>query len=41
LGLGADKFILRPIDPQELVDQVEACLKPRSPAGSHRGKGNL
>jgi hypothetical protein len=24
--LGADKFILRPIDPQELVDHIEDCL---------------
>jgi two-component system cell cycle response regulator len=29
LGLGANKFILRPIEPQELVDQIEACLARR------------
>ncbi len=27
LSLGADKFILRPIEPQQLIAEIEACLK--------------
>lgn len=26
LSLGADKFVLRPIEPQELIAEIEACL---------------
>jgi two-component system cell cycle response regulator len=29
LALGANKFMLRPIDPQELVSEIEACLQER------------
>lgn len=27
LSLGADRFILRPIDPCELVSEIESCLQ--------------
>jgi two-component system cell cycle response regulator len=30
LSLGADAFILRPVEPQELVDRIEACLALRT-----------
>ncbi len=30
LALGANKFILRPIDPQDLVSEIEACLQEAS-----------
>ncbi len=29
LALGANKFVLRPIDPQDLVSEIEACLQDR------------
>ncbi len=29
LALGANRFILRPIDPQDLVSEIEACLQDR------------
>ncbi len=29
LALGANKFMLRPIDPQDLVSEIEACLQDR------------
>lgn len=38
LSLGADKFILRPIEPQDLVDQIEACLARRTTAAASQGK---
>jgi two-component system cell cycle response regulator len=35
LSLGANKFILRPIEPQKLVAEIEACLAERGPASQN------
>jgi two-component system cell cycle response regulator len=35
ISMGADKFILRPIEPEELVDQIEACLATSSKGKNH------
>jgi len=37
-SLGADAFILRPLEPQELVGQIEACLA-RRVCGAGQGEG--
>jgi two-component system cell cycle response regulator len=44
LGLGADAFILRPIEPQDLVGQIEACLARRTARkldDAKNGKSNV